>query len=144
MPSKTKTTAAADPAPKPHFPAELLEQLIPGPVPVTPAELEGSFQQFKKSVLERAPVTDLSPSLFKVSAMACIVIPCSANPAILVFSAACTGSAHHSLVVFVVAVSLTSMQASAVPSGIRITGRLRLWAAREGRGHERTVPAGGL
>ncbi len=54
MPSKTKTTAAADmadTAAKPHFSARLLEQLIAGPV--TTAELEGIFQQFKKSVLER-------------------------------------------------------------------------------------------
>ena len=52
MPRKTKTTAVADKAAQPQFSAELLEQLIPGPV--TPAELEGIFQQFKKSVLERA------------------------------------------------------------------------------------------
>ena len=60
MPSMTKTTAAADmadmadmadTAAKPHFSAPLLEQLIAGPV--TPAELEGIFHQFKKSVLER-------------------------------------------------------------------------------------------
>ena len=35
MPRKTKTTAAADKAAQPQFSAELLEQLIPGPV--TPA-----------------------------------------------------------------------------------------------------------
>ena len=40
-----------DKAAQPPFSAELLEQLIG---PVTPAELEGIFQQFKKSVLERA------------------------------------------------------------------------------------------
>ena len=39
MPRKTKTTATADKAAQPQFSAELLEQLIPGPV--TPAELEG-------------------------------------------------------------------------------------------------------
>ena len=59
--SKTKTTAAADTAAKPHFPDELLEQLIPGPV--TPAELESIFQQFKKSVLERALGTEMSHHL---------------------------------------------------------------------------------
>ena len=70
MPSMTKTTAAADmadmadtadTAAKPHFSAQLLEQLIPGPV--TPAELEGIFQQFKKSVLERALSAEMSHHL---------------------------------------------------------------------------------
>lgn len=61
MPSKTKTTAAADTAAKPHFPAQLLEQLIPGPV--TPAELKSIFQQFKKSVLERALGAEMSHHL---------------------------------------------------------------------------------
>ena len=51
MPRKTKTTAMADKAAQPQFSAELLEQLTPGPV--TPAELEGLFQQFKKPVLAR-------------------------------------------------------------------------------------------
>ena len=61
MPRKTKTTAAADKAAQPQFSAELLEQLIPGPV--TLAELEGIFQQFKKSVLERALGAELSHHL---------------------------------------------------------------------------------
>ncbi len=61
MPRKTKTTAAADKAAQPQFSAELLEQLIPGPV--TPAELEGIFQQFKKSVLERALGAEMSHHL---------------------------------------------------------------------------------
>ena len=61
MPRKTKTTAAADQAAKPQFSAELLEQLIPGPV--TPAELESIFQQFKKSVLERALGAEMSHHL---------------------------------------------------------------------------------
>ena len=39
MPRKTKTTAVADKAAQPQFPADLLEQLTPGPV--TPTELEG-------------------------------------------------------------------------------------------------------
>ena len=61
MPRKTKTTAAADKAAQPQFSAELLEQLIPGPV--TPAELEGIFQQFKKAVLERALGAEMSHHL---------------------------------------------------------------------------------
>ena len=61
MPRKTKTTAAADKAAQPQFSAELLEQLIPGPV--TPAELEGIFQQFKRSVLERALGAEMSHHL---------------------------------------------------------------------------------
>lgn len=51
MPRKRKTTAVADKAAQPQFSAELLEQLIPGLQ--TPAELEGVFQQFKKTVLAR-------------------------------------------------------------------------------------------
>jgi len=61
MPRKTKTTAVTDKAAQPQFSAELLEQLIPGPV--TPAELEGIFQQFKKSVLERALGAEMSHHL---------------------------------------------------------------------------------
>jgi hypothetical protein len=51
MPSKNKT-AAADQAALPQIPAELLEQLIPGPV--TPGQLEDIFQRFKKAFIERA------------------------------------------------------------------------------------------
>ena len=69
MPRKTKTTAAADKAAQPQFSAELLEQLIPGPV--TPAELEGIFQQFKKSVLERALGAEMSHHL-GVSGFLCV------------------------------------------------------------------------
>ncbi len=61
MPRKTKTTAAADKAAQPQLSAELLEKLIPGPV--TPAELEGIFQQFKESVLERALGAEMSHHL---------------------------------------------------------------------------------
>ena len=68
MPRKTKTTAAADTAAKPHFSTELLEKLIPGPV--TPAELEGIFQQFKKSVLERALGAEMSHHLGYASGQA--------------------------------------------------------------------------
>lgn len=46
---------------QPQFSAEALEQLIPGPV--TPAELESIFQQFKKAVLERALGAEMSHHL---------------------------------------------------------------------------------
>lgn len=59
MPRKTKTTAPADKPAQPQFSAELLEQFIPGPV--TPAE--GIFQQFKKSVFERALGAEMSHHL---------------------------------------------------------------------------------
>lgn len=52
MPSKTKTTAAAEKAALPPIPAQMLEQLIPGPV--TPAQFEDIFQRFKKAFMERA------------------------------------------------------------------------------------------
>ena len=53
MPSKSKRTAApAAKAAVPQIPKELLEQLIPGPV--TPAQFEDIFLQFKKAFMERA------------------------------------------------------------------------------------------
>ena len=62
MPRKTlKTTAAADKAVAPRSPAELLEQLIPGPV--TPGQLEDIFQQFKKAFIERAMGAEMSHHL---------------------------------------------------------------------------------
>ena len=61
MPSKTKKAAVADKAAQPRIPAELLEQLIPGPV--TPAQLEDVFQQFKKAFIERALGAELSQHL---------------------------------------------------------------------------------
>jgi putative transposase len=61
MPRKTKTTAATDKAELPQISAELLEQLIPGPI--TPMELESIFQQFKKSVMERALGAEMSHHL---------------------------------------------------------------------------------
>ena len=62
MPRKTlKTTAAADKAVAPRIPAELLEQLIPGPV--TPGQLEDIFQQFKKAFIERAMGAEMSHHL---------------------------------------------------------------------------------
>ena len=60
MPRKTNT-AAADKAALPRIPAELLEQLIPGPV--TPGQLEDIFQQFKKAFIERALGAEMSHHL---------------------------------------------------------------------------------
>jgi len=60
MPRKTKT-AAADKTALPRIPAELLEQLIPGPV--TPGQLEDIFQQFKKAFIERALGAEMSHHL---------------------------------------------------------------------------------
>src|SRR5665213_2913399 len=60
MPRKTKTTAA-DRAALPRIPAELLEQLIPGPV--TPEQLEDIFQQFKRAFIERALGAEMSQHL---------------------------------------------------------------------------------
>ena len=61
MPRKTKAATAADKAAQPQFSAAALEQLIPGPV--TPAELESIFQQFKKAVVERALGAEMSHHL---------------------------------------------------------------------------------
>src|SRR5215211_2233549 len=61
MPRKTKTTAPADKAVLPQFSADLLEQLIPGPI--TPMELESICQQFKRSVMERALGAEMSHHL---------------------------------------------------------------------------------
>jgi putative transposase len=60
MPRKTKT-ATADKAAVPRIPAELLEQLIPGPV--TPGQLEEIFQQFKKAFIERALGAEMNQHL---------------------------------------------------------------------------------
>jgi len=60
MPRKTKT-ATADKAALPRIPAELLEQLIPGPV--TPGQLEDIFQRFKKAFIERALGAEMSHHL---------------------------------------------------------------------------------
>ncbi|MEF9944686.1 MAG: IS256 family transposase, partial [Burkholderiaceae bacterium] len=61
MPRKTKTTAAADKAAQPQFSAELLEQLIPGPM--TPGQVQDLFEQFKKTVLERCLGAEMSHHL---------------------------------------------------------------------------------
>jgi putative transposase len=61
MPRKTNKTATADTAAQPPIPAELLQQLIPGPV--TPAQLEDVFQRFKKAFIERALGAEMSQHL---------------------------------------------------------------------------------
>ena len=61
MPSKTKTSAAAQKAARSQIPAEYLEQLIPGPV--TPAQFEDIFQNFKKAFMERALGAEMSQHL---------------------------------------------------------------------------------
>jgi putative transposase len=61
MPRKKKTESTADKAAQPQFSAAALEQLIPGPV--SPAELESIFQQFKKAVMERALGAEMSHHL---------------------------------------------------------------------------------
>lgn len=61
MPSKPKTSAAAQKAEHPQIPAELLEKLIPGPV--TPAEFEDIFGRFKKAFMERALGAEMSRHL---------------------------------------------------------------------------------
>lgn len=61
MPRKKKTESASDKAAQPQFSAAALEQLIPGPV--SPAELESIFQQFKKAVMERALGAEMSHHL---------------------------------------------------------------------------------
>ena len=57
---KTKT-AAADKATMPRIPAELLEQLISGPV--TPGPLEDIFQLFKEAFIERVLGAEMSHHL---------------------------------------------------------------------------------
>jgi putative transposase len=61
MPRKTKTTAEPDKAAKPQFSAELLDQLVPGPM--TPGQVQDIFEQFKKSLLERALGAEMSHHL---------------------------------------------------------------------------------
>ena len=60
MPRTTKAAAAAK-TEKPQIPAELLEQLIPGPV--TPAEFEDIFQRFKKAFMEKALGAEMTQHL---------------------------------------------------------------------------------
>ena len=68
MPRKTNKTATTDTAAMPPIPAELLEQLIPGPV--TPAQLDDVFQRFKKAFIERALGAEMSQHLGYASGQA--------------------------------------------------------------------------
>ena len=63
MPRKTKTTAVADKAAQPQFqiPAELLDQLVTGPM--TPGQVQGIFDQFKKALVERCLGAEMSHHL---------------------------------------------------------------------------------
>ncbi len=61
MPSKTKASAAADKAVQLQIPAELLDQLVTGPM--TAGQVQGLFDQFKKAVLERALAGEMSHHL---------------------------------------------------------------------------------
>ena len=63
MPRKTKTTAAADKTAQPQLqiPAELLDQLVTGPL--TAGQVQGIFEQFKKAVIERALSAEMSHHL---------------------------------------------------------------------------------
>ena len=53
MPRNTKATATADRAAQPQFqiPAGLFDQLVTGPM--TPGQVQGLFDQFKKALVER-------------------------------------------------------------------------------------------
>jgi putative transposase len=61
MPRKTKTTAAADQAAQPQIPSELLDQLVTGPM--TPGQVQGLFDQFKKALMERCLGAEMSHHL---------------------------------------------------------------------------------
>ena len=61
MLSKTKASAAADKAVQLQIPAELLDQLVTGPM--TAGQVQGLFDQFKKAVLERALAGEMSHHL---------------------------------------------------------------------------------
>ena len=61
MPSKTKSATVADKATQLQIPAELLDQLVTGPM--TAGQVQGLFDQFKKAVLERALAGEMSHHL---------------------------------------------------------------------------------
>ena len=61
MPSKLKTITKEPKVAAPQIPAELLKQLIPGPV--TAGQLEDIFQQFKKAFMESALGAEMSQHL---------------------------------------------------------------------------------
>jgi len=61
MPSKTKTGATAQSTAQLKIPAQLLDQLVTGPM--TAGEVQGLFDQFKKAILERALAGEMSHHL---------------------------------------------------------------------------------
>lgn len=63
MPTKKRTVAAqaAEMGPLPEMPAELIEQLVKGPM--SPTEVQTLFMSFKKAVIERAMNAELSQHL---------------------------------------------------------------------------------
>ena len=61
MPSKTKSTAAADKAAQLQIPSELLDQLVSGPM--TAGQVQGLFDQLRKALLERALAGEVSHHL---------------------------------------------------------------------------------
>ncbi|MBX9632476.1 MAG: IS256 family transposase [Burkholderiales bacterium] len=61
MPRKTKTTAGAAETPVLEVPAELLDQLVKGPM--TQGDLETMFRSLKKAVIERAMGAEMNQHL---------------------------------------------------------------------------------
>lgn len=63
MPRKRRTVAAqaAQMGPLPEMPAELIEQLVQGPM--SPAEVQDLFLSFKKAVIERAMNAEMNHHL---------------------------------------------------------------------------------
>lgn len=63
MPSKRRTVAAqaAEMGPLPQMPAELIEQLVQGPM--SPSEVQTLFLSFKKAVIERAMNAEMNQHL---------------------------------------------------------------------------------
>ena len=63
MPTKKRTVAAqaAEMGPLPEMPAELIEQLVKGPM--SPTEVQTLFMSFKKAVIERAMNAELNQHL---------------------------------------------------------------------------------
>jgi len=84
MPRKTKTTAVADKAAQPQFSAQLLEQLVPGPM--TPGQGQGIFEQFKKALLERALGAEMSHHLGYAAGQVKLITTASAT--LLTYTAA--------------------------------------------------------
>ena len=61
MPRNLKTAAASGKAALPQLSAQMLEELIPGPV--TKEQFEDIFQNFKKAFIERALNAEMSHHL---------------------------------------------------------------------------------